>query len=94
MSSREQRLTLNQETFRSANEGMHSAIDAEGTTRVPFLCECADLGCLGRLEASLDEFDVVHESEDRYFILPGHMRIDGEKILSENERYQVVSKAA
>jgi hypothetical protein len=92
MSSRDERLTQHQETFRSANQWMHEAINAPGPTRVPFLCECADFECLGRLEASLDEFEVVHTSEDRYFILPNHPRIDGEVVLGENARYQVVSK--
>jgi hypothetical protein len=61
---------------------------------VPFLCECADFDCLGRVEASLLEYQEVHQGEDRYFILPGHRRIEGEEILSENGRYEVVSKAS
>jgi hypothetical protein len=60
--------------------------------RIPFLCECADLACLGRLEASLSEFEVVQEDEARFFLLPGHRRILGERILAENGRFEVVSK--
>jgi hypothetical protein len=94
MSSRDERSSLNQETFRSANEGMRRVVNVEATTRIPFLCECADFECLGRVEASLDEFEVIHSNENWFFILHGHPRIEGEEILSENDRYQVVSKAA
>ncbi len=93
MSSRDDRLLANQETFRGANRGMIEAVNVDEETLVPFLCECADFDCLGRVEANLLEYDEAHDGDDRYFILPGHMRMDGEEILSENGRYEVVSKA-
>lgn len=94
MSSRDDRLVANQETFRSANRGMIEAVDVGPAELVPFLCECSDFGCLGRLEASLPENEEAHGADDCYFILPGHPRIEVEEILSENGRYEVVSKAA
>jgi len=94
VSSRNDRLVANQETFRSANRGMIEAVDVGPAELVPFLCECSDFGCLGRLEASLPEYEEAHGADDRQFILPGHPRIEGEEILSENGRYEVVSKAA
>ena len=84
---------MNQAAFRSANVGMIEALKVDGSVRVPFLCECADMDCLGRLEATIVEFADAHDGEDRYFILPGHLRIEGEEILSENGRYEIVSKA-
>lgn len=92
MGSRQERLYLNQETFRSANRGMSEAVNVDDSTLVPFVCECADLDCLGRLEATSAEFEEIHDRDDRYFILPGHHRAEGEEILSDNGRYQVVSK--
>jgi hypothetical protein len=47
---------------------------------------------VGRLPATLDEFDDAHMGTDHYFILPGHSRIDGEEALEENGRYEVVTK--
>ena len=94
MSSKDDRLRANQETFREANRGMIGAVNVDPERFVPFLCECADFDCLGRVEASLLEYDEAHNGGDRYFILPGHQRIDGEEILSENGRYEVVSKAS
>jgi hypothetical protein len=93
MAAREDRLLANQETFRSANEGLIEAASVSPETLVPFLCECADFECLGRLEANLREFDEAHAGDDRYFILPGHLRVEGEEVVSENGRYEVVTKA-
>lgn len=93
MSARDDRLVANQETFRSANRGMIEAANVGPDELVPFLCECADFDCLGRVEASFLEYEEAHGRNDRYFILPGHPRIEGEEIVSENGRYEVVSKA-
>lgn len=92
MASRDERLLENQETFRNANEGLSEAVSVDPETRVPFLCECADFECLGRIEATLREFEGVHAEKGRYFILPGHLRIEGEEVVAENGCYQVVSK--
>jgi hypothetical protein len=89
---RKDRLVANQETFRAANRGMIEALNIGPQVPVAFLCECVDFGCLGRVEASLREYQEAHDGNDRYFILPGHPRIEGEEILSENGRYEVVSK--
>ena len=53
VSSRDDRLVANQQTFRQANRGMVEAVNVDAATHVPFLCEFADLDCLGRVEASL-----------------------------------------
>jgi hypothetical protein len=93
VTSKQDRLLANQETFRAANRGMVEAANVGPQVPVPFLCECADFHCLGRVEASLLEYREAHRGDDRYFILPGHLRLEGEEILSENGRYEVVSKA-
>jgi hypothetical protein len=49
---------------------------------VPFLCECADIECLGRVEATLSEFEVIHEDSERFFVVPGHLRVDGETVVT------------
>jgi hypothetical protein len=90
--SRDERLAANQRTFREANRRLSELAHVADGSRIPFLCECADLACLGRLEASLSEFEVVHEDEARFFLLPGHQRIVGERILAENGRFEVVRK--
>jgi hypothetical protein len=94
VTGKKERLLANQETFRAANRGMAETVNVGRQVPVPFLCECADFDCLGRVEASLLEYQEAHRGDDRYFILPGHLRVEGEEILSDNGRYEVVSKAS
>jgi hypothetical protein len=94
MADRDGRLRENQRTFRAANERINDLAQVTDGERVPFLCECGEIACLGRIDASLSEFVVIHEDRTRYFILPGHMRVDGEEILTANDRYEIVEKQA
>jgi hypothetical protein len=93
--SRDDRSAENQVMFRHANELLNERVIEAGTTdhrHVPFLCECADEDCMGRIDATLDEFEDAHITSDRYFILPGHRRIEFEEAIEKNGRYEVVVK--
>jgi hypothetical protein len=94
LASRDERLVENQQTFREANDRFQELASVDPDQRIPFLCECGDLECLGRLEATLSEFEVVHDDPSRYFILPGHVRVEGEEVVTNNGRYEVVTKTA
>jgi hypothetical protein len=91
--SRDERLAANQRSFREANERLQELAEVDADRLVPFLCECADMDCLGRVEATLEEFDDAHLGANNYFLLPGHRRIEGEEILSENGRFEIVAKS-
>ena len=91
---RHELLIENQRTFRGANERLNKLIHLTDGQLVPYICECARIECLGRVLASVSEFVSIHEDRTRYFILPDHMRVDGEKILSANDRYEIVEKQA
>lgn len=49
---------------------------------------------MGRLRATLDEFEEAHVTSNHYFILPDHLRMRGEEAVEENGRYEVVIKEA
>jgi hypothetical protein len=86
-----------QEEFRYANERLRDLLVGAGTTdhrHVPFFCECADGRCEGRLNATLDEFEEAHFTSQHYFILPGHLTMDGEDAIEQNGRYEVMTKGA
>jgi hypothetical protein len=62
-----------EDLFRSANE----RIAAKGRELgwrflVPFLCECSDMHCFGRVELSLVEYGRVRSHPQRYLTLPRH----------------------
>ena len=92
-----ERARENQREYRYANVRfldvlMHSM--APDGQLFPFLCECADDDCFGRIEITTWRYEDIHAEERRYVILPGHMRIAGEAILEENSYYETVKKAA
>jgi hypothetical protein len=61
--------------FRWANEQLVELVRANGLpgNDVPFLCECADASCFGRVTMSLDEFDRLCASGG-LALEPGHER--------------------
>lgn len=88
----------NQREFRHANERLSNVITDSNAgldgRLIPFFCECADRGCMGRITITADRYEAIHLDVRDYVILPGHLRIAGEEILEENGYYEVVQKAA
>jgi hypothetical protein len=96
VAAREEKLAENQRMSRSANERLQDvagrmAVDGQV---IPFLCECADDGCLGRLEISIDEYFIAHLGFDRYVALLGHARSDGAFLVEDRGHYEVLTKDA
>jgi hypothetical protein len=96
MTTRGEKLAENQHMSRSANERLKDVVGrtVEDGKVIPFLCECADYECMGRVEISIDDYFVAHLDSDHYVIIPGHPRIDGEVIVHDHGHYEVVTKAA
>ena len=86
-----------QREFRYANGRFMDVVNGSATQDeqlIPFLCECAEDGCMGRIEITAWRYEDIHAEEGRYVILPGHMRIAGQEIMEENSYYEIVKKAA
>ena len=93
MATRDDRLVDNQRSFRSASDRLEDIVIVEEQRLVPFLCECADPGCNGRVHATVAEFDAAHERPGGAFLLPGHARLAGENVLSSKGRFDIVRRA-
>jgi hypothetical protein len=91
---RQDRRVENQEMYRRANERLESAVEemVSDEDRIPFVCECADDDCLGRVELTLAEYSAVRSSDNRFFILPGHLMATGEEVVEEHDGFQVTEK--
>jgi hypothetical protein len=83
-----------QEASRSANERFRSAVTALALADglVPFLCECADWDCLGRIEMTLADYAAVHDDREVFVIMLGHATVDGERPLETRELFEIVRK--
>jgi hypothetical protein len=99
MSGRQERQELNQRMFRAANERMQQIIEGfEGQvpygTVIPFLCECSDDECRGRININASDYMGNHIDRDLYIVLRGHPTIDGANVVEQDDGYDIVSKAA
>jgi hypothetical protein len=90
-----ERLVQSQQTFRSANRRMHTLALAivPADQLIPFLCECADDDCLGRVDMNLGEYDDIHRDRDQYAVLRDHQIPNGEWVVEQRALYDIVSKA-
>ena len=61
---------------------------------IPFLCECADDGCLGRVDMKLADYDDIHRDRDQYAVLRNHQGADGERVVEQRPLFDIVSKDA
>jgi hypothetical protein len=94
MRTRDTRREGNQKLFRLGNERLHSAVSdrvpADG--RVPFLCECADEFCDGRVELLMEQWEGVAREPHLYVMVSGHPRSGGEIVVGALDGYDVVRK--
>jgi|SRR3954451_17710376 len=93
-STRDERREQNQQVFRHANERMLEVIDdrVPEVDAVPFVCECADEECLGRVEVKAALWEVVAERPNHFLIIAGHPRIEHERVVDRLGEYEVVEK--
>jgi hypothetical protein len=96
MGSRESRRAENQELFRLGNERLRTAVEANArvpeASRIPFLCECADEFCNGRVDLRLDEWEGVAAKPSHFVVVAGHPRSEGEKLVGTLDGYDIVRK--
>jgi hypothetical protein len=90
---REARLADNQALFRMANERLEERVEEYGSgDSIPFLCECADVTCLGRIDLTLSAYREVRATPSRFVILPGHAMTKGERVVADRTGFQIVEK--
>jgi len=94
MMNRDARLEENQHVFRNANERLSGVVEAGVVSAdpVPFLCECADEECMGRVDLTLDEYRELRSHERQFVMLHGHARTEGEEIVAERNGYDITKK--
>jgi hypothetical protein len=93
--NREERRRENEHVFRSANERLREVVEkrfAPPSARVPFLCECADETCMGRVDVTLEQYRDLRSHERRFIMLPDHQRTAGEEIVEQHDGYYITEK--
>ena len=91
---RQSRREANQRLFRMGNERLHTLVNekVQDDERIPFLCECADEFCDGRVELRHDEWEGIAAQPSHFVMVAGHPRSEGEKVVGTLHGYDVVRK--
>jgi hypothetical protein len=91
---RNARLEENQETFKLANERLERVVAERlgAADRVPFLCECADETCMGRIDLTLEAYREVRAHKNYFVILVDHPRSPGEEVVAHGDDYDITQK--
>jgi hypothetical protein len=85
----EERLAINEATFRKVNEGIEAGSD---DSRMVLACECGRLGCNRMLQLSRDEYEAVRAHPRRFFVLASHELLEVERVVERHDDYLVVEK--
>jgi hypothetical protein len=93
MSSREERMALNEAASREINEEIEQAHHDDPPGRqMRIACECALKSCDEVIEITMAEYQDVRSDARQFAIVPEHFIGDIERIVSENDRFALVAK--
>jgi hypothetical protein len=94
MGDRDAAFIQNQEEFKRANERLEHAVEGmvASDKMIPFVCECFDATCMGDVAMTMGEYRTMRRHQHRFAIIPGHVTLTDERVIEENDRYQLVEK--
>jgi hypothetical protein len=93
-----QRAARNQSLYRSVNEEITQLNEAfsevfPGSESLnEWVCECADTTCTLRIKATRQEYEVVRANGRTFIVYPGHVYLEVERVVTENDRFSIVEK--
>jgi hypothetical protein len=81
-----------EDVFRAANENIAAkARELRMEPPIPFLCECSDRRCFGRIALTIEEYDEARAGPQRYLTTTGH-QVDGAQVIAQDERFALAEK--
>jgi len=94
MATRHTRRAENQTLFRMGNTRLNDVVDGHlpDDARLPFLCECADEGCNGRVEIARSRWQDVVAHANQFVMVAGHPTSEGELVVGAIDGYEIVRK--
>jgi hypothetical protein len=94
MSSREERIGLNEAIFREVNERIENLAETFGlnTQSLDLVCECGDSTCEERLSMTRAEYEELRSDPHQFAVHRGHEDPDVESVVARLRGYDVVVK--
>jgi hypothetical protein len=91
-----ERIARNNRIFKEANEGIRGAAArySHELKRIPFLCECAEEGCVQIVRLTPEEYNSVRADPRHYLTAIGHEGAEAPvgHVVERNDGYVVVEK--
>jgi hypothetical protein len=96
MSSREERIGLNEAVFREVNERIEDLAEASAlkTQSLDLICECGDAACVERLTMTRAEYRALRSDARQFAVHSGHVYPDVESVVAELKGYDIVRKSS
>lgn len=94
MSSREERIGLNEAVFREVNERIEDLADRFELKDEPLdlVCECGDADCVRRISMTRGEYEELRSDPRQFAVHPGHEYPDVEQVVERRKGYDIVAK--
>jgi hypothetical protein len=91
---REARKAENEGLFRDVNERLEDTAIRWGAaeSRIAFLCECADLDCVDRVELTVPQYEHVRADGTQFVVALGHADPEVEVVSETFPDFEVVTK--
>ena len=94
MSSREERIGLNEAVFREVNERIENLAESFdlNTQALDLICECGNGSCRERLTMTRAEYEALRSDPHQFACHPGHEYPDVESVVAKLKGYYIVRK--
>ena len=94
MTTREERIGMNEAVFRDVNERIQDIASAFNMTSEPLdlICECGDAACVARISLTREEYEGIRSDSELFAVASGHVAPDVEDVVARREGYDVVRK--
>lgn len=79
-------------------ERLDKVVESRKTSRLSphadmtFHCECDDMDCTETIQLSTEEYQRVHHKTKQFVVVPSHVRLDLEGIITAFNHYVLVEK--
>jgi hypothetical protein len=94
MTTREERIGLNEAVFREVNERIEQVAETFNLQeeQLDLLCECGRAECVERITLTRAEYEHVRAESHLFAIRPGHDEPDVERVVENKKGYDIVQK--
>jgi hypothetical protein len=89
----DQRAARNEELVRDVNRQIEEGARLHDvTSSMPLHCECAQPGCLEKIEVDPKTYEPILDERYRFIVVAAHVQPEVEKVVEEHEDFVVVEK--